>query len=84
MYYADYKGVRDAAWHLLVDLNIHRLPVRMTNICKELGIIYKAYIPKDDREGLAFIIKGQPVILVATGMLPSPQRMNWATSCWGM
>ena len=78
MYYADYKGVRDAAWHLLVDLKIQKLPVRMTDICKELGISFKLYTPEDDNDGLSFITNGQAVILVSAGASPEKQRVTAA------
>ena len=39
--YNNYKQARDAAWHILIDCKIDRLPVHVGTICKHYG--YKLY-----------------------------------------
>lgn len=36
--YSNYQHSRDAVWRLLIDLEVSRLPIRLNEICKALGI----------------------------------------------
>lgn len=36
--YTSYKKVRDAAWQLIIDMNIKELPVKVSSIIRQLGI----------------------------------------------
>ena len=38
MDYSKYKQSRNAAWQILVDYNIQSLPVKVSSICKDMGI----------------------------------------------
>lgn len=42
------------------------------------GIVFKEFEPKDDQDGLAFILGDQPVILIAKGMPLARQRFTAA------
>ena len=41
--YQNYKNARDAAWRILIDCNINRLPVNLNLICKALKIRVLSY-----------------------------------------
>ncbi len=43
MHYSKYKQSRDLAWQILIDNNITRLPVKVSSICKNLGIPVISY-----------------------------------------
>lgn len=36
--YTSYKKARDAAWQLIIDMNINELPVKVSTIIRQLGI----------------------------------------------
>ena len=36
MNYKDYQDARDAAWKILLDCGVNRLPVEITQICRKL------------------------------------------------
>lgn len=78
MNYKDYQNARDAAWCLLLDNKVDRLPVSVTQICKRLGILVKLYMPTDGNDGETFMANGKPVILVSEGSPPARQRFTAA------
>lgn len=41
--YKDYQNARDAAWRILLDCNIDRLPVQLNGICRRLKIRVLSY-----------------------------------------
>ena len=43
MNYKDYQQARDAAWRILIDCQVHELPVKVVKICRELGIAVFSY-----------------------------------------
>lgn len=76
MDYRDYQRVRDAAWRILLDCKIDRLPVDLNAICrglkiralaygKNLGMIERAGLGSAVRgaDGVTFYVQGMPVIL---------------------
>lgn len=78
MNYKDYQNARDAAWRLLIDLDVHTLPVQITTVCKRLGVAVKLYKPTDGNDGQSFILSGRPVILVSATVPPARQRFTAA------
>ena len=71
MDYRDYQNARDAAWRILLDCNVDRLPIRTSAICKQLGIkLLEGEIPQD---GYCFITDGIPHIVVRRD-LPLPRK----------
>lgn len=48
MYYDDYKASRDLSWQILIDQNIDVLPVRISDICRALGIRLRGYSQSHD------------------------------------
>lgn len=76
MSYRDYQNARDAAWRILLDCGISRLPVDLNTICHKLGVhvlsydegaelIERAHLYRIVRRtsGLAFYFGDDPVIL---------------------
>lgn len=41
--YNDYKNARDAAWQILIDCGVHCLPVKITALCRQMGISIHTY-----------------------------------------
>lgn len=78
MNYTDYQTTRDAVWRLLIDLNISELPVKVSDICKQLGIEVKLYTPKDKNDGMSFVANGKPVIMVSNEVFLPRQRFTAA------
>ena len=88
MSYRDYQAARDAAWWVLIECGITRLPVDLNVICKQLGVRVFSYqdaaqlIQKrgleraiQETDGLAFFEGGVPVILFDQGK--TPQRIRF-------
>ena len=66
MNYKNYQKSRDAAWQILIDLKISSLPVKITALCRELGIDVKLAKVDSDSDGFTFIKSGSPVIVLNT------------------
>ncbi len=65
MDYKKYQYSRDAAWQILLDCRIKKLPVDIVSVCKQLGIEVRYYIPTDDNDGVSMLVDGKPVILAS-------------------
>jgi len=78
MNYKDYQNARDAAWKLLIDLNIKELPVKTGKVCRALGVVVRYYIPTDGSDGKSLIVAGKPVILVSSEVPLARQRFTAA------
>ncbi len=76
MSYRDYQSARDAAWRILLDCGVDRLPVRLNTICRMLKIRALAYgqnakmIERADltqavhrTDGMTFFLGETPIIL---------------------
>ena len=62
MNYRDYKNARDAAWQILLDCGVDRLPVCTSMICRKLGI--KLVEDEISQDGYSTVIRGNPYIVV--------------------
>ena len=78
MNYKNYQNARDAAWQLLINLDIRELPIRTGAVCKALGIPIKFYTPPDGSDGKSLIVEGRPVIVVSRDAVPARQRFTVA------
>lgn len=79
MDYQKYKSSRNAAWQILVDNQVNGLPVRVSKLCKDLGIDIYLYTPTEqDSDGKSIIIDDRPAILVSE--LCSVQRQRFTTA----
>lgn len=78
MNYKDYQHSRDMAWRILLDLHVTELPVKITDVCRQLGVTVKLYDPPDDNDGCSLILNGAPIILVRRDRHPPRQRFTTA------
>lgn len=75
MSYRDYQAVRDAAWQILLDCEVNRLPVNLSAVCRRLKILVLSYGKNMDliervnlgrlvghTDGMTFYAKDMPVI----------------------
>lgn len=87
--YQNYKNARDAAWRILIDCNINRLPVNLNLICKALKIRVLSYgdashLIKSHRlsnitasmDGLTFFVENVPVVLYNEACIPGRIRFT--------
>lgn len=78
MNYKEYQNARDAAWKILLDCDVNRLPVDITQICHKLGVSVRLYVPTDGNDGISLIHDGKPIILVSAKVPPARQRFTCA------
>lgn len=78
MNYKAYKKSRDLAWNILINENITSLPIKVSALCRQMGIIVKYYIPDDENDGKCMIINNMPVIFVNKGNSIPRQRFTAA------
>lgn len=85
MSYQEYRTVRNAAWKILLDHGIDRLPVDLNIICKGLGVRVYPYssvdgLPEAARQtdGLTFYLGGTPIILYDQSKTPERIRFTAA------
>ena len=78
MNYRDYIGSRDLSWKILSEQQICALPVSVSAVCRNLGIMIKYYEPTDENSGYCTIICRQPVIFVSSLETPERQRFTAA------
>lgn len=91
MNYKDYQNVRDAAWKILLDCKIDRLPVDLNLICRTLGVRTASYqsaealIRKRNlseivarSDGLSFFAGDIPVVLYNRACSPERARFTVA------
>ncbi len=77
MNYKNYKNSRDMAWRILLDLGVCELPVKVSDVCRQLGIQVKV-TDLDGVSGEVRILRGVPWIMVAAGDSPKRQRFTVA------
>lgn len=78
MNYLDYCSARDAAWKILIDCKVERLPVKIVKVCKTLGIQVKAYESTDGNDGYCKMYPNEPFIFVNTLCSVERQRFTVA------
>ncbi len=76
MDYREYKKSRDLAWRILLNEGIAELPVKVGQLCQQMGISLRYYSPSDDNDGISTIIDGQATILVSDRSHPMRQRFT--------
>lgn len=47
MNYRDYKDARDASWRILIDCKVTELPVKISGVCRALGVSVRRYTPAE-------------------------------------
>lgn len=78
MNYHQYKETRDSVWQLLLDMDIKELPIKITEVCRRLGIQVKLYAPQDGNSAECRMIMGNPLILVSENEPVHRQRFSAA------
>ena len=78
MDYSEYKNSRDLAWQVLINEQVAELPVKVSQICRSMGIRVQYYNPTDGNDGFSTIINDQPRIFVSADCIPMRQRFTCA------
>ncbi len=78
MNYHQYKETRDSVWKLILDMDIKELPIKITEICRCLGIRVTLYTPQDKNSAECRMINGRPIILVSAVEPVYRQRFSTA------
>ena len=78
MNYNDYKVSRNLAWEILLEEKITELPVRVAQICRQMGIQVKMYEPADDNDGYSTIINSQAFVFISSKASIERQRFTAA------
>ena len=78
MNYIEYCHVRDLAWQVLIDMKIRELPVRVGELCNQLGIELRYYTPTDGKDGFCVLIDEKPHIFVSGRCSVERQRFTAA------
>lgn len=78
MDYSRYKVSRDLAWRILLQEGVTELPVKITALCKQMGIRVSYFEPVDDSDGYSTIFLGRPRIFVSRNCTPERQRFTIA------
>lgn len=76
MQYKNYQNARDAAWRILRDCAVAELPVKVSQICRQLGI--RVVYCDDCGDGWCSIVDGVPVIFVSRSSSRERQRFTAA------
>lgn len=78
MNYKDYQNSRDLSWKILLQENVTELPVKISRLCRQMGIEVYQYTPNDDNDGYCTIIGDKPRIYISDRCLPQRQRFSCA------
>lgn len=91
MNYKDYQNVRDAAWKILLDCGVDRLPVDLNAVCRRLKIRVLTYgqntrtIERADlgeamrrTDGMTFYVRKTPVVLFDEKTTPARAKFTIA------
>lgn len=85
MNYKDYQNARDAAWKILLDCEVDRLPVDLNDICQRLGVRVRRFAEMGGMsdtarrtDGLTYFSWRRPVILFNQDKPPARIRFTVA------
>ncbi len=80
MNYRDYQKSRDLAWEVLLNEGVRELPVRVTALCRQMGIYVHEFVPesKDMSDGFTMMVHGRPHILISSACSVQRQRFTAA------
>lgn len=76
--YEKYMYARNLAWNVLLDGNVQILPVKVSALCRTLGISMKLYGGREDSDGECSMLGGQPTIFVSRNKPVPRQRFTAA------
>lgn len=78
MNYTEYKKSRDLAWQVLINERVTELPVKVSALCKKMGISVNYFIPSDGNDGKSMIVGGKARILISSQCSAERQRFTCA------
>lgn len=78
MDYRKYKESRDLAWRVLLNEDVTELPVKVTMLCKQMGIRVSYFDPVNESDGYSTILFGMPRIFVSRNCSSERQRFTIA------
>ena len=78
MDYKEYQYSRNAAWQLLINCCVTELPVKVSDICRMIGVPVRVGPSPFGGDGCCLMVGGRPVILVSEGAIPTRQRFTAA------
>lgn len=77
MNYKDYQKSRNAVWQMLLDLGIKELPIKITDICRRIGIPVKFSDLGAEQDGYTVMVDGQPIIVINSLKRDNTARMRF-------
>ena len=80
MNYKNYQNSRNSTWHLLLDLGIKELPVKITDICRRIGIPVKFADLGAEQDGYSVMVDGQPIIVINSLKRNNTARMRFTVA----
>ena len=80
MNYKNYQKSRNATWEMLLDLEIKELPVKITDLCKRIGIPVKFADLGAEQDGYTIMIDGQPIIVINSLKRDNAARMRFTVA----
>lgn len=78
MNYKDYKNTRDLVWEILIRERVTELPVRVSELCRNMGIPILLREFEDGNSGVSAMVNGGPIIIVNKGDSAERQRFTAA------
>ena len=78
MIYSDYKISRNLSWEILLREEVRALPVRVTQLCRQMGIRVLLHDDPARGDGFCAFIDAQPCIFVYSGAYRPRQRFTLA------
>lgn len=78
MLYSDYQISRNLTWEILLRENVTELPVKITRLCRGMGIKVLMHDVPERGDGFCTVIDGQPCIFVYQGAYRPRQRFTVA------
>lgn len=78
MNYSEYQNSRNLAWEVLLRERVTSLPVKISRICRQMGVQVRYYDPEDENDGYSTILDGEAVIFVKRDCYRPRQRFTVA------
>ncbi len=80
MNYKNYQNSRNSTWHLLLDLGIKELPIKITDLCRRIGIPVKFSDLGAEQDGYTVMVDGQPIIVINSLKRGNAARMRFTVA----
>ena len=80
MNYKNYQKSRNATWEMLLDLEIKELPVKITDLCRRIGIPVKFADLGAEQDGYSAIVNDKPIIVINSLKRDNTARMRFTVA----